>query len=227
MDKMRKITILSMLLVIALFSVPSCAPTVSQQEYDRVSNELRTIQSQLASLQGELAEAELLQAQNEELSKQYDAVKSELETMQAEYEELNKQFEELSKQGDIIIEEPEEINEEDVEQALFKLINQERTNNGLDELLWGKYLYKTVIANSRNMATNKQLEYPSRAGWKEVYRATGYDTTDGIASATFTIWKDTRDYENNFLNKAPVYGAVAVYKSGEIFYITYMSDYYQ
>ena len=65
---MRKITILSMLLVMALFVVPSCASGISQQEYDRVSNELSTIQSQLASLQGKLAEAELLQAQNEELN---------------------------------------------------------------------------------------------------------------------------------------------------------------
>ena len=257
---MRKITMLSMLLIIALFSVPSCAPTVSQQEYDRVSNELHTIQSQLASLQGKLAESELMQANYEELSKQYDMVKSERETMQTqyeelsteyeelskqydtvkseselmqanyeelstEYEELDKQFEELSKQYDIIIE-GTEINEEDIEQAVFKLVNQERKNNGLDELMWGVYLYKSAIAHSRYMATEKRFEYPEY-GWQEVLWATGYNTTDGIANATLTIWKNRRLYETSLLNKATKYGAVAVYKSGEIFYITYITDYFQ
>ena len=258
---MRRITTLSMLLVMVLFSVPSCAPTVSQEEYDRVSNELSAIQSQLASLQDKLSEAELLQAQNEELKRQYDAVKSERETIQAqyeelstEYEELNKQidtaksefetmqaeyeqlsteyeeldnkYEELSKQYDIIMEGTAEINEGDIEQAVFKLINQERINNGLDELEWGVYLYKSALSNSRNMATRKRLEYPE-FGWQEVFWATGYGRADRIANAALTIWKNGLKYETNFLNAVTKYGAVAVYKSGEIFYITYVADYFQ
>jgi archaellum component FlaC len=259
---MRKIIILSMLLVIALFSVPSCAPTVSQQEYDRVSDELSAIQSQLALLQGKLTETELLQAKYEELSKQYDMVKSERETMQAqydelstgyeelnkqfdtvknefettqakyeelntEYEELNKQFEELSEQYAILVEEPAEINEEDVEQALFKLVNQERKNNGLNELMWGDNIYKWAIANSRSMATNKQLEYSEAIGWQEVHWTAGHSTADKIANTTLTIWKNRKGYERNFLSTGANYGAVAVHKSGEIFYITYVADYFK
>jgi len=258
---MRKITMLSMLLVMALFSVPSCAPTVSQEEYDRVSNELSAIQSQLASLQDKLSEAELLQALNEELNRQYDAVKSERETIQAqyeelstEYEELNKQidtvksgfetmqaeyeelsteyeeldnkYEELSEQYDIIMEGTAEIIEEDVEQAVFELINQERINNGLDELEWGVYLYKSALSNSRNMATRKRLEYPE-FGWQEIFWATGYGRADRIANAALTVWKNRLKYETNFLNAVTKYGAVAVYKSGEIFYITYVADYFK
>jgi uncharacterized protein YkwD len=258
---MRKITILSMLLVMALFIVPSCAPKVSPQEYDRVSNELSTIQSQLTSLQGKLAEAELLQAQNEELNKQYDAAKSEFETMQAkyedlnaeydglneqfdtvksefetmrarykdldaEYEELNERFEELSERYNIIMEGAAGIDEEDIEQAVFKLINQERENSGLDELMWGKYRYKDAIAHSRYMATSKKLEYPE-FGWQEIFWATGYGTADRIASAALTVWKNRQPYEITFLNKATYYGAVGVHKSGEIFYITYLADYFR
>jgi len=257
---MRKITILSILLVIALFSVPSCAPTVSQQEYDRVNDELSTIQSQLAPLQSKLAEAELLQARYDELSKlhdklkserettqaqheelstkyeglkkQFDTVKSEFETTQAQYEELsteyeglNEQFEELSKQYELIVEETGEIREEDIEQAVFQLVNQERINNGLDELMWGVQLYKSAISNSRKMATNKKPEYPE-FGWQEVFWATGYSTTDKIASAAFTIWKNGLQYERMFLNRVTLYGAVGVHKSGEIFYITYVADYF-
>ena len=231
---MRKITMLLILVVVALLSVPSCAPTVSQQEYDRVSNELSAIQSQLESLQGKLAEAELLQVQNEELNKQFDAVKSEFEIMQAkyeelstEYEELNRQYEELSKQYDIMTEGPAEINEEDIEQAVFKLVNQERINNGLNELMWGKNIYKWAIENSRDMATNKRLEYHEMIGWQDVFWATGYGTADGIANAALTIWKNHKLYERNFLSEGANYCAVAVYKSGEIFYITYVADYFK
>jgi uncharacterized protein YkwD len=259
---MRKITILSMLLVMALFIVPSCAPKVSPQEYDRVSNELSTIQSQLASLQGKLAEAELLQAQNEELNKQYDTAKSELEAMQAkyedlnaeydglneqfdtvksefeamqaryedldaEYEELNEQFEELSEQYNIIMEGAAGIDEEDIEQAVFKLVNQERENNGLDEIAWGGNLYKWAITNSRSMATNKRLEYSEYVGWQEIFWATGYGTAERIASAALAVWKNRQQYERNFLNTGANYGAVGVHKSGEVFYITYMADYFR
>ncbi len=258
---MGKMIMLSMLLVIALFSVPSCSPEVSQQEYDRVSNELSAIQSQLASLQGKLAEVESLQGEYEELRERYDTlkaeretiqakyeelngqyeelnkqlgpVKSELETMQSEYEELsnqyeelNNKYEELSEQFAIVTEEPAEINEEDVEQAIFELINQKRGDNGIDELMWGKYRYKDAIAHSRYMATNKKLEYPEY-GWQEIFWATGYSTADEIANAALTVWKNRRLYESAFLNKVTSYGAVAVYKSGEIFYITYLADYFE
>jgi uncharacterized protein YkwD len=259
---MRKIIMLSVLLVLALFSVPSCAATVSQQEYDRVSDELRALQNQLASLQGKLTEAELLQAQNEEWQKQFNTAKSELEAMQAKYEdlnteyedlneqfdtvqselemmqdkhadlsteygELNNQFEELSKQYDILMEGTVEINEEDVEQAAFKLVNQERINNGLDELMWGDNLYKWARTNSRSMATNKRLEYVEYLGWQDIFWATGYGTADRMANAAFTVWKNRQGYERNFLSVGANYCAVAVYKSGEIFYITYVADYFR
>ena len=197
---------------------------VSEEVYNAVVAERDVAQAQVTNLQSEVS---AIQAKYDDLKADNDELKSEFETTQAEYEELNEQFEELSKQGDVIIEEAAEINAEDVEQALFTLINQERKNNGLDELMWGKYLYKTATANNQDMVTNKQLEYPSRAAWKEVYRAAGYSTTDGIANATFIIWQNSRGYEDDFLNVASVYGAVAVYKSGEVFYITYMADYYQ
>ncbi len=258
---MKKIITLSMLLVLALFSIPSCSPEVSQQEYDRVSNELSAIQSQLASLQGKLAEAESLQGEHEELSERYDTLKaeretiqtkyeeltgqyeelnrqlgpmkSEFETMQSDYEELshryeelNNKYEELSEQFAILTKEPAEINEEDVEQAIFELINQERGDNGIDELMWGKYRYKDAITHSRYMATTKRLEYPE-FGWQEIFWATGYSTADEMANAALTVWKNRLAYERAFLNKVTYYGAVAVYKSGEVFYITYLADYFE
>ena len=253
---MRKTIMLLMLLVMALFTASSCTPTVSQQEYDRVSNELSTINSQLESLKVKLAETEILKTKYEELTNQYDTVKSEYDTLQTkyrglggEYEELNKQyntekskndnlqakyeeltteFEDLSKKYDDIMEETAEIiNEQDLEQAIFELVNEARKENGLDELLWGKYLYKYAKANSIDMAQKKQLEYSDYGAYQEVYRASGYTKTEIMAEAVLTIWKDTKRYEFVFLNSVMVYGAVAVYKSGEIFNITFISDYYK
>ena len=203
---------------------------VSEEVYNAVVAGRDAAQAQVTNLQSEVsaiqAKYDDLKADNDELKSEFETTQAEYEELSTEYEDLNEQFEELSKQGDII-EEAAEINEEDAEQALFKLINQERKNNGLDELMWGKYLYKEATTNSRNMATSGQLEYSDRPSWQEVYRAAGYSTTDGMANAVFTIWKNSGSYEKNFLNVASVYGAVAVYKSGETFYITYMADYYQ
>ena len=252
---MRRITVLSMLLVMALLSMTSCSPKVSQQEYDRVSSELSAIQSQLASLQGKLSEAESLQGEYEELSERYDTVKSEFETMQAkyeelsgnydklhlmqseheamqskydelstEYEELNSKYEELSKKYEEATEEPAEINEEDLEQAIFQLINQERINNGIDELIWSDLLHKWAIQNSLNMSIYKRYEYSDYGSWQEIFWAAGYDTIDKMANAAFIVWKNSLQYETNIINKNANYGTVAVFKSGEIYYITYIAS---
>jgi len=204
---------------------------ISEEAYDAVKAERDAVQAQVTNLQ---SEASAMQAEYDGLRADYDEIKGEFETVQAEHEELSAendelkaQNEELSEQLGVPVEETGEIIEADVEQALFELANQERIDNGLDELEWGKYLYKTAIANSRDMATSGQLEYPSRAAGKEIYRAAGYSTTDGMANATLIIWKDTGNFAVNFLIKGARYAAVGVYKSGDIFYITYMADFYQ
>ena len=252
---MRTITIF-LSLCILLLSVPSCAQGVPQQEYDRVSGELQTIQDQIAAMQSKLAEAQSLKTANDLLNEQleaanseleaaetayqkisadYDALEStvgsELETVKAQYEdlsaeytELNKQFEELSEQ--LGVGGAAEINERDIEQIIFDLINQERTDSGLDEMALGENLYKWALTNSRNMAASKQLEYHEYIGWQDVFRATGYRSADEIAAAAMVIWKETKQYERNFLNVGADFGAVGVYKSGEIYYITFMADYF-
>jgi len=258
---MKRLTLT--VLVASVILLVACAPTVSQQEYDRMSNELSAIQSQLGSLQDELAETETLKAQNEELNKQYDTLKSESDTLKAkyeglgteyeelnqqydtlkseydtlkaeyedlstEYEELDTEYEELSKQYNAIIEETVEIiNEEDLEQAIFELINQERKDNGIDELLWGKNIYKFAMSNSRDMAIKNRLSYSDYGAYQQVFWATGYDNADSIANAALLIWKNEQRYEKTFLNTVMVYGAVGVYKSGEIFYVTYICDYFR
>lgn len=252
---MKRTVIISILLVILLLLSTSCASGVSQEEYDRVKKELSAIQGELASIQseltGKLTESMTLQVQNEELNKKLDTVQSEYEVMQTKYEEfiaeydelsgdydnvqseyeaiqdkydeLSAEYEDLTKQREVA--EEEEIIEEDIEQALFELVNQERTSNGLDELEWGHNLYKTARANSANMEKSKVLEnanYPSN--WQEVYWTTGYNTADEMAEAILMIWENKQRYNSHFLNSSVRYAAIGVYKSEGIFYITYIAD---
>ncbi len=246
---MKKIPIILILLVLTLYFVSACGSTVSQQEYDRVNNELIAVHEQVESLQGKLDEAEILKAQNEELitqsdavkseynklkaqneelNKQSDAVKSEYDKSKADYEELITQYQELSKKCSAVAEvTAEPINEQDAEQALFELINQERKNNGLDEMVWGVNLYKAAQNSNKDMVRSQQIEYPSFGSYQEALWVTGYTDADTMTKAVLTIWKNTDNYELKFLNYVTEYGAVAVYKSGEIYYITYISAIYR
>lgn len=226
---MKKTIILSTLLFIALFNMSSCAPTVSQQEYDRVNKERTEMQRQVVTLQNQLAEAEKLRADYDRLSNDYSAMRNELETLQAKYDELDAKhleldakYDELSEQYNVLVEE-ETITEEDIEQAIFELINQERQDNGIDELEWNRTLHRWAKSHSRDMATRKRLEYSEDSAWQEVWKAAGYSTVDRLASATLMIWKDSIRYESQFLAKGAKLGAVAAYKSGEVFYITYFA----
>lgn len=257
---MRKIALISIMLVITLFSLAACASGIALEEYDKVKDELSTIQSQLASLQSKLAESEIMKAnlevllndQYDELSQTYDTAVSEYESLQANFDSLSTEYEDLGKQldvvrdeyetlqaqhgdllaeydvlraqYDIVTEEPAVITEEDVEQALFNLVNKDRIDNGLDEQLWGINIFKWARANSTSMATNKRIEYSDYASWQEVEWATGYDTTDEMAEAVMTMWRNTRNYERTFLNINATYGTIAVYKSDEIYYITYIAS---
>ncbi len=232
MPKIQTMVRLLVLLIIVLFGVLSCAPTVSQQEYDRINNELRETKDQVAALQSKLAGAGISQGSYDELNKNYLALKgqydmkvSEVETIKSQYDDLNKKYEDLKKQYDAINEGTAGVSEEDVEQAIFKAINQERKNNGLKELIWGKNLYWWAQLNSRNMEKDKQYYYSEYAAWQEIFWAAGYSTLDRIVNAALITWRsNSYRYKVNILNEGAIYGAVGAYKSGDIFYITYIAQ---
>jgi hypothetical protein len=250
---MNRASIISVFLVGIILISTSCVSGVSQEEHQRVKNELSTVQGELASLKVKLAEAvatltlyeglnnrnatlesafdaiqtrhEELSAKYDELNIKYDTLQSDYEALQSTYEELSTEYKELSKQNEVAIEEVEAIVQEDVEQALLELINEARVENGLDILLWKDSLHKLAKDNSIDMATYQDLRYPdSSYEWREVYWATGYNSAAEIAEATYLIWKNRDIYEKYFLWDYLEFGAVGVHKSGHIFYITYISD---
>ena len=253
---MNRASIISVLLVGIILISTSCVSGVSQEEHQRVKNELNAVQGELASLQIKLTEAvatlalyeelknrnatleskfdaiqtkhEELSAKYDELNIKYDSIQSEYETINAKYKELSTEYEELSKQYEAAVEEVAEIAEEDVEQALFELINEDRVENGLDILPWREGLHKSAKENSIYLATNKGLLYPEYdREWREVYWAAGYNSAAEIAEATYLAWKNRDTYEKYFLWAYLDYGAVGVHKSGDIFYITYLGDHIQ
>ena len=226
---MRKIAIFSMLLAFIIFGAFSCAK-VSQEEYDRLKGELSALQGQLATMQAKLVDAQLLQTQNETLGKQYAALKSDFDALQADYEELNNKYEAMSEQYEKLLkaateaEAAAEFSKEDVEQAIFKLINEERTGKGVTELEWGVNLYKWALENSRNMATYKRYEYSSYASWQEIHWAAGHNSAEGVANSAMIVWRDSLQYDRNIVNSVAIYGAVGVYQEAGIYYITYITS---
>ncbi|MFC2025332.1 CAP domain-containing protein [Chloroflexota bacterium] len=196
-----------------------------------MKSELKKVESQLIALQEKLAEAALVEAQYqslsisfEELQKQYDARNDEIQKITTEYDELNAKYEQLKRQYDMIVQGNIVFNEEEIDQAIFALINQERKNNGVDELEWGINLYERCMRNSREMAESGKFQYDEGTFIsQENFWATKYGTIDQIADATLITWKnnDSR-YRSNIINKVHIYGAVGTYKLGDIYYITYM-----
>jgi len=231
MTKYYKLGALLLFVIIILVSAFSCGPSVTQEEYDRLLGELNDAERQLASLQRNLAEVEKIEAQYEDLSTQFEELNTrfielkkqndinlkELDTIQSQYDELKKKYDAIVKQSGA-------ISTEDVEQALFDLINQTRIDNGLEVLLPGEHIYDIAKANNIAMVEAKEYKYSPEAGWQEIFWAAGYDTADAVANGALLIWKSNIDgFNQSILNINAIYGAVSAYKSGDIIYITYIS----
>jgi uncharacterized membrane protein (DUF106 family) len=260
MKPIVRMIVISMIPIVVLFSTASCSPSISQEEYNSVKNELSDCKSQVEALQGKLDEAMIkelqydqLNIQHQELKKQYDAQSGEIQTIksdfdelsvsyeqlmqqdnaridemqaiQAEYDNLNQEFEELKRQYDIIVQRKAVFSEEEIDQAIFELINQERKNNGLDELEWGVNLYGWAKQNSRAMAEKGDYTYSSWSSWQAVLITAGQATLDGLANGALIVWKQQKlEFSRYFLDTKSPYGAVATIKSGDAYYITYMAS---
>lgn len=187
---------------------------ILQGKYDKLSVDQDTVKNELETTQVKYDE---LSIANDELNTKYD----ELST---QYDELNTKHNELNLNYQILMEGTAGVNEEDIEQAIFELINLERKNIGLSELEWADGIYMWAKENSNDMATRKSVEYSEYNYWQEVFRAAGYSTIDRMAKATLVVWKESPQFELNILNQAANYGVVAVTKTNDIFYITYFSS---
>ena len=216
---------------LGIFLVVGCAPKLEEETY--IPEDVTPTQQS-----SQVESGEVKQDQNGELNDDCNTIRSELEATQAKYEELQSKYselnikhnklkadyDELSVKYNTLIEGTAGISEKDVEQAIFELINQDRQNNGLNELEWGYTFYEWAKKHSDNMLKTNRLEYSDLAYWQDVFRAAGYSTLDRMVNAALMVWKTGTQYESTFLNEQAKLGVVAVSKSGEIFYITYFAS---
>ena len=253
---MKKLKIICMVLLglaVAAGTV-SCQGDL-QERYDILEKQFIDASEQLAAQQVELLEAEILATQYDGLSTEYDELKEQnaanlekLAALGAQLEELGDeiarltgeneakdnqitdlaaQYDELKAQYDILVGAGSEITEENIEQALFDLINQERKSHGLNELVAGTNILDWSETNSQNMSVSKQEEYYDifLVPFQRVYIAVGYSSLERVINATMTFWKShALSYNENILNEDAIYGAVSVVKLGDIFYITFMAS---
>ncbi len=83
---MKKTILTSMVLILILFWLPSCAG-VSQEEYDRVSSDLAAAQTQIQSLQADLSKA---QAQIQSLQGDLTEAQAQIQSLQSDIEVADK-----------------------------------------------------------------------------------------------------------------------------------------
>ena len=199
--------------------------------HDILIRELGIMQDKLSATHSELIENRTeLSATKNELSITKDKLREtevevsdtfitlrEVETKLAEADKMQNQYDAMIA-GTVEI-----IKEADVEQALFKIVNQERKSAGLNELIWNGGLYSCADSNNRKMSETKSLEQPECPSLEQVFWFLGYGTSDRITNTALLAWKNNPySYKQNVLNSKAVSGAVAVYKSEEILYITFL-----
>ena len=154
------------------------------------------------------------------LTNSNDAQASEIEALQTKYDSLKAQY-------DLLISLEAGITTENIAEALFDLVNQERIAHGLNALEPGHNLEDWSLINSQNMAFSKEFEYytDSWVPFQRVFIAAGYSSLDRIVNAAMVIWQShALLYSENILNEDAVYGAVSVVESGDIYYITFMGS---
>ena len=254
----NKIVICIVLLgIVVLTGAISCSEDDIQAEYDILAAQFEEANEQLDELHGKMFEAQTLQTQYDELLVQYDELTDqndtnldEIASLQAQIEELESELDELTDeietktnelaelafdydeikaQYDALVAAALEINEDNIEQALFDLINQERIGQGLNVLQFSTDLAEWALVNSQDMAVSKQLEqYTANAvPFQRARITTGYSSLDRIVNSTMLIWQShALSYEANILDEEALYGAVGVVKSGEIYYITFLASNY-
>lgn len=93
----RKAILGASILLVLLFCLPSCAPVVSQEEYDALQSRLDNAQGEIDALKADLAALqdnyESLQADYESLQADYGSLQDDYESLRADYDSLQADYE--------------------------------------------------------------------------------------------------------------------------------------
>lgn len=89
---MKKVIFGMLILIVSLFCLPSCAPAISEEEYNAVQSELDNAQQKIDKLAEDLA---VLRADYESMYADYESLHSDYESMYADYESLQSDYKNL------------------------------------------------------------------------------------------------------------------------------------
>ncbi len=192
----------------------------TDDDCDEIKSELESLRSKYDELNSDYNE---LNTKYGELDATYNELVSECDGLEKEHNELKVDYDELNVKYHSAIQATADIIEGDIEQAIFALINEDRSSNGLSELEWTDSLHRWAKEHSNYMAQYRVVELSDSNYWQSVSRAAGHATADQVAIGTLRVWKEDAAYANSFLNEHANYGAVAVTRTGDVYYITYFS----
>jgi uncharacterized protein YkwD len=247
MKKFLKTIALASISLLILISSFSCAETgITQEDYDNLKTQLSEAEAKIASLEAKqevptaesddqllkdeisTLEAKVVELESEitKLDEQNDTLTQDKAFLEAQYTELNTKYEELQ---EILAEQtqPETITTEQIENEIFRLLNEARVEAGVPEFIWGNTMYNAAKQNSRKMAETGKVTTTSLVAYVETFWAIHYETVDKIARAALLSWQANQyRFEHGALLVSNEYGAIGVYESGPIFYITFMASGY-
>jgi hypothetical protein len=237
---MNKMLVKGLLLlsVIFLLGASSCGGGIAQADYDSIKDKLAQAETQIKTLQDKLTAAAATTTtttptstvkpttdttvyQIQSLQTQITALEAAKKAAETNYNDLNVKYTALQKQYSEATK-TSEMSTDQVEQAIFTLINKDRTSNNVTALKWGENLSKITKQNGKDMYNNSRYEPSSWPIYQEIHWAAGYSSADRLAEGTLMVWKNFEyKYAHGVLSKAFTYGAVGAYQVGDVFYITF------
>lgn len=252
MKKTMKIIALSTLSLVILIGAFSCGGGgIAQEEYDALQAQLNNAQDRVAEAEAEIAalkaaagepsaspdtqplqneiaslETQVADLGNEisALNEQNNILNQDKATLEVQYADLNAQYDELEATLTQLTQ-PVTITKEEVESEIFNLLNEERIKAGKPEFTWGSAMYNVAKNNSRTMAELGKVTTSSLVLYEETFWAIHYDTVAEIAAAAIFTWMANEyRFEHGALLASNTYGAVGVYQSGDVFYITFTAS---
>ena len=192
----------------------------TDDDCDEIKSELESLRSKYDELTSDYAE---LNTKHSELNAEYSELVLEYGKLDREHRELKVDYDELNVKYHDAIQATADIIEEDIEQAIFTLINEDRSNISLSELEWTDSLHRWAKEHSNYMAQYQVVELSDSNYWQAVSLTSGHATADQVAIGTLRVWKEEAAYANSLLNEHANFGAVAVTRTGDVYYITFFS----
>ena len=177
-----------------------------QDKYNQLYNDNTQLTSSYTQLDSDYQQ---LETANQQLQSDNAKLKSDYNQLQDDYAKVT------SVDGNVL--------EGDLEQAIFRLINEKRADAGVGQLQWTDSLYFWAKEQSNAMAQSHKVYLSDYSYWQDVGRMAGQATAEQMANGMMTLWEEDTNFPVDFLPADAKYSVVAVTRTGNVYYITYFA----